>query len=69
MKKIKFWRGPILILAGILCLGISAMIGSTIDANGFVREPAFFLIPVSYLFFFAGIITTIFFFAKVLMKK
>ncbi|MBC6315751.1 DUF3955 domain-containing protein [Listeria grandensis] len=69
MKKIKLWMGPILIFIGIVCLGISAMVGSTIDANGFVSEPAFFLIPVSYVFFSVGIIATIFFSAKAFIKK
>ncbi|MBC1359431.1 DUF3955 domain-containing protein [Listeria booriae] len=59
MKKWSKWFGLILILMGVLCLVIAPFVPVEIDAEGFVHEPGFFLIPVSYVFFLSGIIVTL----------
>lgn len=43
-------------ILGVCCFIAFGIMGSTIDANGFIHEP-FFLIPVGYLFFFIGLIS------------
>ncbi|WP_243525117.1 DUF3955 domain-containing protein [Bacillus pseudomycoides] len=42
-----------------LCLVIYSMIGSVVASDGTLIEP-FFLIPLSYLFVFSGIISILF---------
>lgn len=42
-----------------LCLVIYSMIGSRVEPDGTLVEP-FFLIPLSYLFVFSGIIAILF---------
>ncbi|MBU5675419.1 DUF3955 domain-containing protein [Alkaliphilus sp. MSJ-5] len=44
---------------GVLCLIIYSMIGSRVEPDGTLVEP-FFLIPLSYLFVFSGIISLLF---------
>ncbi|PEB40937.1 MULTISPECIES: DUF3955 domain-containing protein [Bacillus] len=44
---------------GILCLVIYSMICSRVEPDGTLVEP-FFLIPLSYLFVFSGIIAILF---------
>jgi hypothetical protein len=36
------------------------MVGSSIATDGTLHEPAFFLIPLSYLFFFSSIIALLY---------
>lgn len=47
------------ILLGIVCLIIYSMIGSRVEPDGTLTEP-FFLIPLSYLLFFSGVISLLF---------
>lgn len=58
MKK-KYLLASTPILLGIICLIISSVIGSEIKPDGTLVEP-FFLIPLSYVFFFSGLIGIIF---------
>ena len=53
MKKYYFTFATI--LAGIICAVAYRIIGSEIAPDGTLVEP-FYLIPMSYLFFFAGLI-------------
>lgn len=58
MKKYIFATLPILI--GVLCLFTKGIIGDDILPDGTLIERNFFLIPLSYLFFFSGIISLVF---------
>ena len=58
----------ILLLIGAGCFFASAMIGSTIDSQGILHEP-FFLIPIGYLFLFAGLIMLVVTFIRKILKK
>lgn len=55
-NKYLFAATPILL--GILCIKIYGMIGSRVEPDGTLVEP-FFLIPISFLFVFSGIISLI----------
>lgn len=57
MKKYLLASTPILI--GVICLVIYSIIGSSVAPDGTLEEP-FFLIPLSYLFVFIGIISILF---------
>ncbi|WP_152393440.1 DUF3955 domain-containing protein [Paenibacillus guangzhouensis] len=57
--KLKYWLASIPFCISVICLAISAMIGSSIDPDGILREP-FFLIPIAYLFLFSGIISLLY---------
>lgn len=59
MKK-KYLLASAPLFLGILSLIISSMVGSSVGPDGILHEPAFFLIPLSYLFFFCSIITFLF---------
>jgi len=39
------------------CFALSGMAGSSMDADGMLHEPFFFLIPTGWLFVFIGLIT------------
>lgn len=56
-NKYLFAATPILL--GILCIIIYGMIGSRVEPDGTLVEP-FFLIPISYLLVFSGIISLLF---------
>jgi len=58
MKKYILATLPILI--GVLCLFMKGIIGDEILPDGTLIERNFFLIPLSYLFFFSGIISILF---------
>jgi len=58
MKKYIFATLPILI--GVLCLFMKGIIGDELLPDGTLIEKNFFLIPLSYLFFFSGIISILF---------
>ena len=58
MKKYLIASTPIFI--GVLCLVIKGIIGDELLPDGTIVEKNFFLIPLSYLFFFSGIITFLF---------
>ncbi|SDQ80585.1 Protein of unknown function [Chryseobacterium soldanellicola] len=70
MKKLNYLI-VILLGMGILCLGVkmgSEMFDatkSTMTKDGFLHEPLFFLIPIGYVFIFAGILAAGF---KLIMK-
>ncbi|GAB6461906.1 DUF3955 domain-containing protein [Bacillus luti] len=51
--KNKYLLSLIPVLLGVICLIIYASVGSTVKPDGTLEEP-FFLIPVSYIFFFSG---------------
>ena len=57
----KYLLATIPMIMGIVCLFIKGLIGDEILADGTIVEKNFFLIPLSYLFFFSGILTLIFF--------
>lgn len=52
MKK-KYLLAASPLLLSIISLMISRMVGSSVGSDGILHEPAFFLIPLSYLFFSA----------------
>ncbi|GAB6552129.1 DUF3955 domain-containing protein [Bacillus cereus] len=52
--KNKYLLSLIPVFLGVICLIISQIVGTTIKPDGTLVEPAFFLIPVSYIFFFSG---------------
>ncbi|QPQ30565.1 DUF3955 domain-containing protein [Lysinibacillus sp. JNUCC 51] len=58
MKKYILATLPIVI--GVLCLFMKRIIGDEILPDGTLVERNFFLIPLSYLFFFSGIISILF---------
>lgn len=58
MKKYIVATLPILL--GVLCLFTKGIIGDEILPDGTLIERNFFLIPLSYLFFFSGIILILF---------
>jgi len=58
MKKYILATLPIVI--GVLCLFMKGIIGDEILPDGTLVERNFFLIPLSYLFFFSGIISILF---------
>lgn len=53
----KYLLATIPMIMGIVCLFIKGLIGDEILADGTIVEKNFFLIPLSYLFFFSGILT------------
>lgn len=58
MKKYILTTLPIVI--GVLCLFMKGIIGDELLPDGTLVERNFFLIPLSYLFFFSGIISILF---------
>ncbi|MEG0253958.1 MAG: DUF3955 domain-containing protein [Vagococcus sp.] len=40
----------------VFCFVIKALIPTTVDSNGFLNEPFFFLIPMGYLFLFLSLL-------------
>ncbi|WP_442602332.1 DUF3955 domain-containing protein [Paenibacillus sp. KN14-4R] len=58
MKR-KYLLASTPIFLGVVCLIISSMIGSSVAPDGTLIEP-FYLIPLSYLLFFSGIISLLF---------
>ncbi len=57
--KNKYLLASAPVFLGVLCLTIYSMIGSRVEPDGTLVEP-FFLIPLSYLFVFSGIISLLF---------
>ncbi len=57
-----------LIVVGLGCLLAFALIGSYVDANGFLQEP-FLLLPIGYLFIFLGLLGFVGFGVKHLLHK
>lgn len=65
-NKYLFAATPILL--GILCIIIYGMIGSRVEPDGTLVEP-FFLIPISYLLVFSGIISLLFVRISSILKR
>ncbi|EEL48557.1 hypothetical protein bcere0022_41500 [Bacillus cereus Rock3-44] len=68
MMKNKYLLASTPIFLGILCLVIFNIIGSRVEPDGTLVEP-FFLIPLSYLFVFSGIIAILFVAIVSMFKK
>ncbi|PFA21626.1 MULTISPECIES: DUF3955 domain-containing protein [Bacillus cereus group] len=66
--KNKYLLASTPIFLGILCLVIFNIIGSRVEPDGTLVEP-FFLIPLSYLFVFSGIIAILFVAIVSMFKK
>lgn len=58
--KNKYWLASAPLFLGILSLMISGIVGARLAPDGTLIEPAFFLIPLSFLFFFSGIVALAF---------
>lgn len=56
----KYLLATIPMIMGIVCLFIKGIIGDEILADGTIIEKNFVLIPLSYLFFFSGVLTFLF---------
>lgn len=56
MKKNILFAIPFILAA--CCIVVFNLIGSTVNAEGFLVEP-FFLIPFAYIFFLIGIISLV----------
>ncbi|MFQ2210138.1 DUF3955 domain-containing protein [Aeromonas caviae] len=50
--------GALLILAGLGCFVAFNLLGTTVDAQGFLHEP-FALQPLGYLLLFTGMVLTV----------
>jgi len=57
------------IILGMICLAIGMMGKSEVAPDGTLIEPLFFLIPLSYLLFFSGIILILFVAVLSMIKK
>ena len=68
MMKNKYFLASIPIFLGVACLIIFSFIGSEVAPDGTLIEP-FFLIPISYLLFFSGIISLLFVAIISMIKK
>jgi hypothetical protein len=68
MMKNKYVVAISLMLLAIISLAIHAS-NSKVGANGFLEEPFFFLVPISYLLFFSGIGVLLFGFITSKLKK
>ncbi|MFJ7734815.1 DUF3955 domain-containing protein [Lysinibacillus sp. NPDC097287] len=67
MKKYLIASTPILI--GVLCLVMKGIIGDEFLPDGTIVEKNFFLIPLSYIFFFSGIVALLFVAMVSVLKK
>lgn len=68
MKKNKYLLAFTPILLGVICLIAYNMIGSRVESDGTLVEP-FFLIPLSYLFIFSGMISVLFVSVMSMVRK
>lgn len=59
MMKKKYLLASTPIFLGVICMISYFMIGSRVEPDGTLVEP-FFLLPLSYLFVFSGIIALLF---------
>ncbi len=57
-NKMTMKTGALLILAGLGCFVAFNLLGSTLDAQGFLHEP-FALLPLGYLLLFTGMVLTV----------
>jgi hypothetical protein len=56
--KMTMKTGALLILAGLGCFLAFNLLGSTLDAQGFLHEP-FALLPLGYLLLFIGMVLSL----------
>ncbi|MGE7882881.1 DUF3955 domain-containing protein [Bacillus sp. NPDC094077] len=68
MMKNKYVVAISFMLLAIISLTIHAS-NSKVGANGFLEEPFFFLVPISYVLFFSGIGVLLFGFITSKLKK
>lgn len=68
MMKNKYFLASIPMFLGVACLIIYSIIGTKFAPDGTLIEP-FFLIPISYLLFFSGIISLLFVAIISMIKK
>ena len=54
---VKYWLSLVFLLLTIGLFLTSALVGSHIDPNGMLVEPAFFCIPLGYLSLFLFVLT------------
>lgn len=54
--KINFINLALLVISGLMFLSSALFGGGTVDANGILQEPLFFLIPLGYLFLFSALV-------------
>ncbi len=57
-NKMTMKIGALLNLAGLGCFVAFNLLGSTLDAQGFLHEP-FALLPLGYLLLFTGMVLTV----------
>ncbi|MGO3731807.1 MAG: DUF3955 domain-containing protein [Vagococcus sp.] len=50
----------ILVSITIICFAISSYVGTTIDNQGVLHEPAFFLIPIAFLSLLIAIVSSLY---------
>ncbi|MDU5336176.1 DUF3955 domain-containing protein [Enterococcus sp.] len=60
----KYTISALFFIASIFLFAASTLIGSYIDPNGILVEPAFFCIPLGYLSLFISFITAVYSFTK-----
>lgn len=65
----KYSVSALLFIASIFLFTTATLIGSHLDANGMLIEPAFFCIPLGYLSLLASLIFTIYSFIKDKISK
>ncbi|ENZ5566083.1 DUF3955 domain-containing protein [Enterococcus hirae] len=51
-------------IVSVILFMTSAIVGSHLDANGMLIEPAFFCVPLGYLSFMLSVFTAIYSFAR-----
>lgn len=56
--KMTMKTGALLILAGLGCFLVFNLLGTTVDAQGFLHEP-FALLPLGYLLLFTGMVLSL----------
>lgn len=56
----KFHLSAMLALTGVVLFVISMLVGSSVDANGMLVEPAFFCVPLGIASFALAIVAAVF---------
>jgi hypothetical protein len=62
------WTGLVLLGGTVLCWGAFALIGSTVEPDGTLREP-FVLVPIGWLFLFAAVVVGAVYLVSALMAR
>ncbi len=63
-RTMKHIYASIPFLIAVLFLGVSALIGTSIDSNGMLIEKGFFLIPLAYLMIADGVVSNVWVYLK-----